>query len=328
MKRKKYLNLLLSPLKIEFISIAIKIKLFDLLQEASSLESISKQLDFDTSNTKIFLEALVHLKLLKYKNKLFKNSSFSNRYFVTTSEYYMGDVFLYRKEFFEKSKQNIFDIIKKGSKVDMNLQDSKQWAKASKKYFFQEQKAMLSELVIDVVNSLENSKDIKKILDLGCNSGVLSLELLKQNSNYKAVLFDFKDVIQQTKKNIKKYQLEKRVTTLYGDILKDDIQKGYDLVICSNILHLLPKKKKVLKKIYNSLNENGILLIIQSNFLEESTQKKNNYFYNLLPRLYDKNYHKNYPTLDMISKSGFSDIEHFISDKPPRLNTKFYIAKR
>lgn len=328
MKIKKYLNLLLNPLKLETISIAIKLKLFDLSQKALDAKDIQQQLNLDESNTKIFLEALVQLKLLKYKNKLYKNNSFTNKYFVSSSENYLGDMFLIRKDFFESNQKNLFDLLKNGQKENINYQDSKKWAKIAKKYFFQEQKTLLSEFVVDTIKNLEEYQNIKKILDLGCSSGVVSLELLNQNSDFEAVLFDFKDVIKNTKKNIKKYKLEDRAIALSGDIQKDEIKDNYDLIICSNILHLLTHKQKVLQKIYNSLNKNGILLIIQSNFLKEFSKDENHYFYNLIPRLDDKKYTENYQFSNLVLKSGFKNIHSFISNKSTYLNTKVYIAKK
>lgn len=328
MKIKRYLNLLLNPLKIETISIAIKLRLFDLSQKALALGDIQEQLNFDESNAKIFLEALVQLGLLKHKNNFYKNSSFTNKYFVSSSESYIGDMFLIRKDFFESNQKNLFDLLENGQKEYINYQDSKKWAKIAKKYFFQEQKALLSELVIDTIKNLKEYKNIKKILDLGCSSGVVSLELLQQNSHFEAVLFDFENVMESTRKNIKKYKLEDRVTALYGDVQKDDIKDDYDLVICSNILHLLTHKQEVLQKIYTSLNKNGILLIIQSNFLKELSKDENSYFYNLIPMLNDKKYTENYQFSNLILKSGFKNIHSFISNKSTYLNTKVYIAKK
>ena len=328
MKRKKYLNLLLNPLKIEIISIALKLKVFDLFEESLSIKELEKKLGFTKHNTKVFLDALVHLKLLKYKESSYKNSSFSKKYFVSFSEDYIADVFLYRQEYFQLDQKNILKLLKGENKEKMELQNQKQWVKVSKKYFFQEQKALLSAFIINIVKKLTKTNKINKILDLGCNSGVVSLELLKANTDFQAVLFDFEEVIKQTKKNIKKYKMEKRVTTLYGDIQKDDIKQGYDLVICSNILHLLPQQKQVLQKIYKALNKNGILLIIQSNILDDSTQNINSYFYNLIPILYDETHIKNYPSTEMLIDTGFQSVDSFISDKTTSLQSKVYIAKK
>jgi len=328
MKIKKYLNLLFSPIKIEIVCIAIQMKLFDSLQKASRLKEIQNILNFSNKNSKIFLDSLVVLKLLKYKDNYYKNSSLAKKYFVSSSEYYLGDMFLYRKEYFEFYQKNLFDLLQTETITDINLQDETQWATISQSYFFQEQKTILSELVVDIVKNLREYGKIKKILDVGCSAGVLSLELLKANKDFEAVLFDFEKVIKQSKKNIKKYKLEDRVCTLAGDIQKDELKDKYDLVLCSNILHLLEKKEEVLTKIYNSLNQDGILLIIQSNYMDYSTNSVDNHFYNLSSMVSEDKYIQNYPSIDMILNSGFKSVHSFVSDRFAAQNTKIYIVKR
>lgn len=328
MKIKKYVNLLLTPFKIEIICVAIKMEVFDILKDYIPLKEIIKYLELDKKNTKIFLDSLVHLKLLKNKNNQYKNSSLSNKYFVSSSDYYFGDMFLFKKEFFEENKKQILPLLKEGNKKQILQTNQKQWAEISKKYFFQEQKSILADFVVDLVKKINKNKHIKNILDLGCSSGVLSLEIVKQNKNIQATLFDFKEVICETKKNIKNYNLTNRVNTLDGDILKDDIKGDYDLVLCSNILHLLPQKQKILKKIYNSLNKNGTLLIIQSYNIKESLKNKENYFYNMLPMMLGKEPLDTYEFSNMILNSGFRSINNFINQNQYDADIKVFIAKK
>ncbi|MEA3553563.1 MAG: methyltransferase domain-containing protein [Campylobacterota bacterium] len=128
--------------------------------------------------------------------------------------------------------------------------------------------------------------------------------------------------------HIKKYNLEDRVTTLNGDIQKDDIKDRYDLVLCSNILHLLPQKQKVLKKIYTSLNKNGILLILQNNFLEYLQKNQHTYFYNIISLFQNKDKLDDMEFSNMILDSGFKSVNSFLSEESLHINTKVYIAKK
>jgi len=328
MKIKKYVNLLLTPLKIEIICIAIEMEVFDLLKDYTSLKEIIRDLELDKKNTKIFLDSLVYLKLLKNKNNKYKNSSFSNKYFVNSSDYYFGDMFLFKKEFFEENKKQILPLLKEGNKKQILQTNQKQWAEISKKYFFQEQKTILADFIVNLVRKINSDNHIKNILDLGCSSGVLSLEVVKQNKDIQATLFDFKEVICETKKNIKNYNLTNRVNTLDGDILKDDIKSDYDLILCSNILHLLPQKQKVLKKIYDSLNKNGTLLIVQSYNIKESLKNKENYFYNILPMMLGKEPLDTYEFSNMILNSGFKSVNNFINQNQYHADIKVFIAKK
>jgi len=328
MKIKKYLNMLLSPMKIETISIALEIKLFDLLQKPISNKTIADKLGFDKENTKVFLNSLVILKLLKNKNNKYVNKNFTSNYFVSSSTNYIGDLFSYRKGFFEHTKEELLLFLKKGKEHIPFQVSQEQWQEASKKYFAQEQKALLSQYVIQLISKINKEKKIKNLLDLGCSSGVLSLEILKKNPNFNATLFDFEEVIQQTQANISKYNLSNKVQTICGNIEKDSIGTQYDLILCSNILHLLPQKEAVLEKIYKALNKDGILLILHNNLLENTSNDSSLYFYNLLNLLQNQSTLDDMEFSNLILESGFKTINSFTSKESLHINTKVYIAKK
>lgn len=326
MKIKKLVNTLTTPLEIEVISIALELELFELLQTPLCLKEIANSLKFDKGNLKVFLDALLVLKLLKLKNDKYKNSSFSSKYFTRSSEYCIKDLYLYRKRFFEERKKDIF-LFLKNKNQDFNI-NQKEWQKASKKYFFQEQKILLAKYISKLIAQINEDKKIKKMLDLGCSSGILSLETLKENPNINAVLFDFEEVITQAQINIKKYKLNSRVKTIYGNIVEDSIGRKYDLILCSNILHLLPKKQMILQKIYKALNKNGTLLVIHKNFLDKNSTNKDLYFYNILSLLYKEKKIDDMLFSNMILESGFKSVKSFLSEESLHINTKIFIAKK
>lgn len=114
----------------------------------------------------------------------------------------------------------------------------------------------------DIVKLL-NLHDIRSVLDLGCGSGVYTIEMLKFKPNLEVALFDFPKVIMHAKTHIEQAGLIDKVQFLEGDCFTDSIGKGYDAVFVSNLLHYYSVKENVdlMVKIYNSLNPKGVVII-------------------------------------------------------------------
>ena len=70
-------------------------------------------------------------------------------------------------------------------------------------------------------------------------------------------MFDLPNVVEETKKFIKKYNA-KNVFTIAEDFYKDDIGKGYDIIFCS--YNSGGKNPKIAEKVYNALNEGGLFI--------------------------------------------------------------------
>ncbi|WP_314978898.1 methyltransferase dimerization domain-containing protein [Campylobacter rectus] len=94
----KIFSLFLAGQKIKAMEFALNSNLFDFLKDKSAnLGDITQFLKSDAENTKIFLNALCSLGLLERKNDFYKNSAFSERYFVKSSKFYCGELFYLRK---------------------------------------------------------------------------------------------------------------------------------------------------------------------------------------------------------------------------------------
>ncbi len=100
-----------------------------------------------------------------------------------------------------------------------------------------------------------------KVLDLGCGNGVLSEIVLKKFPNAHVVGFDL------TSEMLKSYQIrlekfQNRFEIIQGNFITDDFRSDYDIVLTGLTLHHLnsEQRKEIFKKIYNSLNSNGIYI--------------------------------------------------------------------
>ena len=105
--------------------------------------------------------------------------------------------------------------------------------------------------------------DYSNMLDLGGGPGTYSLEWAKLHSHLKATVFDIAPVLEVAKLYINNYGLADRVSAFAGDFHKDDIGKGYDLILMANILHMYDAEFGIalVKKVADALEPGGRVII-------------------------------------------------------------------
>ncbi len=119
------------------------------------------------------------------------------------------------------------------------------------------------------MNSVEFARKAKQylktstpsVLDCGCGNGSVTLDM--ENCLVKAFDIDNTKVAELQFK-IKELQKQNTIKVVEGNVLDFNYKEkscGWDLVICTNVLHYLPDHSalKALKNIINSVSKNGIL---------------------------------------------------------------------
>lgn len=100
------------------------------------------------------------------------------------------------------------------------------------------------------------------VLDIGCDHALLDIYIVKKNKNIKTIASDInKGPLEIAKENVKKYNLENKITLKQENGL-NAYEKGIDTIVLSGlgtttIIDILNKRKEVLKNIKN--------LVISSN---------------------------------------------------------------
>lgn len=129
-------------------------------------------------------------------------------------------------------------------------------------------------------------------------------------------------------KNLKEYNLEDRVSVLSGDIKEDDIGKNYDLIWCSNIFYFFKDKKEVIKKIYDALNPNGILVSCHVEIDTKNSLDENSFFYFLSLNFQGKNILKPMELSNIFEEVGFKSINSYTTYKTPMTPSQIHICKK
>ena len=98
-----------------------------------------------------------------------------------------------------------------------------------------------------------------KMMDIGGGSGVISLELLKRHSQLKAVVIDIENVCTYGREIAAKTPVNERISYEVIDFLKDELPKGFDLIIqCDAGIY----RDDFFRKLRRSLTNSGSLVII------------------------------------------------------------------
>ena len=323
-----YLSLLLVQQKTEILELALELKIFKLIEEnINTIFIISSKININEHKTKILLDSLVFMELLEINQDKYLNTKFAKEAFIYGASSYCGDVFLHRKQLAENGKKMMKSMF--GEKKELeDMKTGKLWANASKKFLKQEQKNLIAPMAVDIIKNLKEFSSLNKMLDLGCASGVIGLEITKNHPNIKTTLFDYEEVTNITKEHINEYNLQNRVFVLSGDIEKNDIGKNYDLIWCSNIFYFFKDKKEVIKKIYDALNPNGILVSCHVEIDTKNSLDENSFFYFLSLNLQGKNILKPMELSHIFEEIGFKSINSYTTYKTPMTPSQIHICKK
>ncbi len=312
-KYLKYLNeLSYGYWKSQVLFVAVEMDLFTLIKDTGkSCKDVTKKLRTDFRATEMMLNALVSLGLMSKIKGIYKNSVISNRYLIKSSPLYQGD----RIRHFH----NMWDY---WSRLDVAIRTGKPTAydnigsKVDKK--------RLKEFILAMHNSGKvqageifrrlHLEKYHKLLDLAGGQGTYAVSFIEKNPDMSAVVFDLPDVIKITREHIKKSGFTNRIATKAGNCLEDDFGKElYDIVLVSNLLHIYEpvENKKILKKCWDSLLKDGIV-VIQEFILNTAKTKPDFSTFFSLNMLMGTNRGSSYSAVEMrnwLRKAGFKKIE-------------------
>ena len=109
------------------------------------------------------------------------------------------------------------------------------------------------------LNLLEDI-DNKKICDLGCGTGVLIPFILKKNGNYTGIDFS-KKMLDTIKSKYQKEINDNKVDLLLTDFKNLDETHKYDILIGLGFIEYFDEPKKIVKKLYNTISNEGRLIL-------------------------------------------------------------------
>jgi O-methyltransferase. len=257
---------------------AVNFKLFTVLAEGGKKgREIKEQLKFNTTERHVYdwLDVLVSLGFLNREKLLeeavYTNSEETDFFLDTKKPSYMGGIL----QMANNRLYHHWASLEEGLLTGKPQNESKD---ASNMRFFEElykSPGKLQEFMdamsgiqggnfMALVNKFDFGK-YKTLADIGGADGFLSCMIAKKYPGITCTTFDLPPVAQLAKNKIDKFQLAGRIKVASGDFIKDPIPSA-EIITMGNILHGINEETKmlVIKKVYESLPENGVFMTIEN----------------------------------------------------------------
>jgi cyclopropane fatty-acyl-phospholipid synthase-like methyltransferase len=231
-------------------------------------EGIVKKFKIKDRPANVFLPILVKKGFLDVKDNKYFLTDFSKEFLLSSSKKYFADFIIHATSYIIENQ--LYNNIKSIMKSDKPVYSTKNgdWIKNMKanKDFAQTFTRALDERGLFLANSLVkkiNLKNYKRMVDIGGSSGIYSCFISTYFPNLNIDILEISSVVPQTKKLIKERGFSNKINVISGDMFNYNYNQEYDVHFYSNVLHDWNKKdvKKLLKRSYNNLPKNGIVVI-------------------------------------------------------------------
>ncbi len=171
-----------------------------------------------------------------------------------------------------------------GPENEMKIMDDSKWVSYTRQASAH-QFCGPAQKIVELVASLPEFPDMKKMLDLGGGAGFYTMLIVSAHENMKGVVFDLPQVTSVTREFIQEYSVRDRVSTMTGDYVKDSLGNSYDLIFAGGTLNFAKKHvDTIFNKIYTALNPGGIFISQHGSVSHERTQPG----YQVLDFLFDE----------------------------------------
>ena len=255
------------------LHVAVELNIFDTIGDKRiSAQEVSARLNTDEKATGLFLNALVAINLLQKVDNLFSLNDLSRKYLLSTSDTcYTGMIR------FESSMWGVWGELARAIRTGRPVRtpDRYQAKRDETECFIMAMHHLVSargdaEYIADKLNN----EGVHSVLDIGSGPGTYPIAICKKNPHISVTIFDLPGTLEVTRKILSREGIGPQIRLIAGDYNKDPLPKGFDIVLLSNIIHGEDEEtnKALMKKIYNSLNSGG-RIIIKDHILNEDLTK-------------------------------------------------------
>ena len=251
---------------------ANRLDLFNLLDgQAKDLDTLAKETESDRRCLSGLLSALVSLDFLERDGDVFRNNQFSQTFLANSSKFYQGGI-VYMFENWYEAWGGLYNTVKTGK--PSALMHKAYTDEETRNYMMGMHNRALSQS--DVLTSLIDLSGKKQLMDVGCGPATFAVKFCERYDGLNAVAMDRDQNLKIASEIVAQYNMEDRVKLLPGDYNTDSLGSGNDAMLLSSMTNQESPEniKKLLKKCYDSMNQDGVIMIQEQLLNPEKTGPK------------------------------------------------------
>ena len=250
-------DLLMAPWTVQVVFTAVRLNLFTILAERTmTVEEIASQCGATPNRLESLLNVCASMGLVVLEEGKYFNSHFSRIHLVEGEPRYVGDFIKHQHDIANKWDGLLTAVAGKASPEADQATDA-----AFHKTFI---KAMNNLGMLGEAEALRNVVDLdgcQEMVDVGGGSGLYSVILCQKHPELRSTILDRRETLSITKDMIAGYKEAQRITLREADYTRDDFGEEVDVVLLSDVIYDESKAAPVLKKAWNCLRGNGILVV-------------------------------------------------------------------
>jgi len=224
---------------------------------------MAKELGANPLHTEEMMNSCVAAGLLEKIGNEFQNTEESATYLVKDSPAYYGEAFTYLSslgDLFHKVDEAML------SGEEMSHEDEFATEEDEAAYWTHYMLAMDQWGGRMQEGMLLDSVDLtgkKKLIDIGCGSGVYTMALCQEYPDLKGILFDQEKALPLALSRVEARGMSDQIPSLSGNYYEDPFGSGYDVALYSGALIQEPPEGQVrlLKKTFDAMESDGIVII-------------------------------------------------------------------
>lgn len=230
---------------------------FPLLEDGATAETVAARLGWDPRGTRMLLDGLVALELVRKQDGVYRNEPVASACLVPGRPHFQG-FYLKHQHGGWDAWSRLAEAVRTGGAGHIPPERSTDQLR----HFILAMAEIGRQSALEMLDAVDLSR-YRRMLDVGGGPGTYPIVFLARHPQLHATILDRPSVIEIAKGQVAEAGLENRVDYIPGDFLEADFGHGYDLVLVSNVIHMLDAEsnRRLVRKSFQALAPGGTLLI-------------------------------------------------------------------
>ena len=238
-----------------------RLDIFNLLDDkAKDLDTLTRETQSDRRCLGALLSALVSIGFLDRDGDTFMNNQFSKTFLTNSSKFYQGGI-VYMFENWYEAWGGLYETVKTGK--PSALMHKEYTDQETRDYMMGMHNRALSQS--GVLTKLFDLSGKKQLMDVGCGPATFAVKFCEAYPGLNAIGMDREQNIEIAGEIVSQYNMQDRVQLVVGDYNTDSLSlgTGNDAMLLSSMTNQESPEniKKLLKKCYDSMNKDGVIMI-------------------------------------------------------------------